>query len=192
MNNCPYCHSSDTRYSRIFALHLVRLLTGSEKRYCLPCDKKWRVRARRKTVNTSFYVVALPLAAVFMLGMFKLTDQSHQQALNYNSAERNAASAAMGVQKMSSGGLGSSLGMAAMIAGAGNPGAKNQKSALLSGLSGSNRRLAEKAMKNMSMDEISDKMKKLQSNPQALARLSGEKREVVEQALKYMKAQKGR
>ncbi len=37
-----------------------------------------------------------------------------------------------------------------------------------------------------------EKVKKLQSNPQAMARLSGERKKMAEKAIKYMKASKKR
>ncbi len=188
MTDCPYCHSATTiRFSPVISLHLLRSVLGSDKRYCVQCEKKWRVRSRRKRINTSFYAVALPLTVAFSLGMLRMTDMGTHGAAQADNSQGMGYSAGSTLQKMA---LGSEVFFAkAMFSKSAGSKADSQ---MLAGLSGSHRKMAEKALKTMSKEDIQSKLQKLQSNPQALSRMSGEKREVVEQALKMMKNQNKR
>lgn len=190
MTDCPYCHSAaKIRYSPIISLHIVRSIIGSDKRYCAQCEKKWKVRSHRKRINTSFYTVAVPLTLLFSLGMLRMTDLGAHAAAQADNPQDSRPSAGSALQKMA---LGSEVFFAKAVLSKAVGNTKAADSQMLAGLSGSQRKMAEKALKTMSKEDIQNKLQKLQTNPQALSRISGERREVVEQALKMMKNQSRR
>lgn len=42
---CPDCGSHDVRRSTSLPMHLVRLVTGSRRRWCRACGRKWHLSA---------------------------------------------------------------------------------------------------------------------------------------------------
>lgn len=61
---CPYCEHEKVLYGATKTQHALRVLLGSQKRYCPKCQQKWRIKVHRHVPGVSGRELALILVAV--------------------------------------------------------------------------------------------------------------------------------
>ncbi len=61
---CPYCQSRSVAYSDSPVVDMLRMLSGSRKRYCRMCQKKWMLRTPPQSSGMDFRSVLLIFLAV--------------------------------------------------------------------------------------------------------------------------------
>jgi hypothetical protein len=74
---CPYCGSGDILHGPTKAIHVVRVLLGSPKRYCLSCDKKWMAKHSRRTFSAPVLVGLFAIAVLTVLLIEAMASRSY-------------------------------------------------------------------------------------------------------------------
>ena len=66
---CPYCGNADIWYGPTRAIHYVRLVLNSPKRYCVSCDKKWMAKHSGRTFSKPIFfgMILIATLSVFLI-----------------------------------------------------------------------------------------------------------------------------
>ena len=149
MRDCPHCNQK-LMYADSQLLHVIRMLTGSHKRHCPGCGRKWIGRSRVHNTGGMFVFILLS-SVTTTFGFFHIAELIQQ---SMQSAQK---------------GITQSIYQEAAEQLGNNPRVQEQ-------------------LKKFSVDpsQAMAKLKKLRSDPEALAGMSGYKKEMVEKAMQYM------
>lgn len=75
MDHCPHC-SQSLMYGQNYMLHIIRQVTGSHKRFCPNCGRKWMGRSRSYN-NSGIFVFILLSGITLMFGFFQIIESFH-------------------------------------------------------------------------------------------------------------------
>jgi hypothetical protein len=80
--HCPHCGNGSVWRAESHVSHYLRMVIGSDKRYCPSCKSKWRARQRsaKFSPNTFFLLIAASI-----LGYFAVTKASELISSNPSS-----------------------------------------------------------------------------------------------------------